>query len=295
MSTVVERDDRVHAYLDELEQALRVLPAPQARELTEQITAHLDEALPPGSKDETVVAVLGRLGSPAKLAAEAQTAGMPDDHAPESTVPRSPRRRLRTRLGSRGWGAIAAGLAVVCVLTAWLALYLTTPSITLGGSSSWWSPQDEARSVDSSTLGAFAVTVPARRGQRQGFVIEVENPSNSAQTVLGLATSEESPTGLVGMGGITDVTVAVSTYANYTGASYGYQSLPFTAQQTIEPGQFRFIRVTWLTDSCSLSGGDFLTGSDQLDLNVQIGWFSREEDLALDPGWQLSFGSECDS
>jgi hypothetical protein len=294
MSTVAERDDRVHAYLDELEQALRILPAPQARELTEQITAHLDEALPPGSRDETVVAVLRRLGSPAKLAAEAQTAGL-EAQALEPAVPGSPRRRFRNRFGPRGWGAIAAGLVLACLLATWLGLYLTTPILTVSGSSSWLYPQDEARSVYSSTLGAFATTVPGRPGQRQGFVIEVENPSNSAQTVLGIASSTESPTGLVGMGGITDVTVAVSTFANDTGASYGYQNLPFTAQATIQPGQYRFLKVTWLTDSCSLSGGDFTTGSDQLDLNVQIGWFSREEDITLLPGWQLSFGSECDS
>lgn len=295
MKTVAERDDRVRAYLDELERALRVLPAPQATELTEQITAHLDEALPPGSTDETVVAVLRRLGSPAKLAAEAQTSERLDEQAPEVASPRMPRRPLRYRFGRRGWSAIAAGLALVSVLSTWLGLYLTTPSLVLGGSTSWWSPQDEARSVDSSTLGAFASTVPARRGQWQGFVIEVENPSSTAQTVLGIATPAGSPTGLVGMSGVTDVEVAVSTYSNYTGGSPELQSMHYTARQTIQPGQFRFIRVMWLTDSCSLGGGAGTTGSDQLTLEVQVGWFSREEDLTLIPGWQLSFGDDCPS
>jgi hypothetical protein len=295
VSTVAERDDRVRAYLDELEQALRVLPAPQATELTEQITAHLDEALPPGSTGDTVMAVLQRLGSPAKLAAEAQTADRLDERAPDAANMRAPRRPLRYRFGRRGWSAIAAGLAVLCVLSTWLGLYLATASLSVGGSSSWWSPQDEARAVYSSTLGVTATTVPARRGQRQGFVIEVENTSSSAQTVLGLATSTESPTGLVGMADITDVSVAVSTYSNYTGASYGYLSLPFTPRQTIQPGQFRFLRVTWLTDSCSLSNGAGLTGSNQLNLEVQVGWFSREEDLPLVSGWQLSFADDCPS
>lgn len=295
MSTVAERDDRVRAYLDELEQALRVLPAPKATELTEQITAHLDEALPPGSTDETVAAVLRRLGSPAKLAAEAQTADRLDEEAPEPVRSRAPRRPLRYRFGRRGWCAIAAGLALVCVLTTWLGLYLATPGLTVGGSSSWLSAQDEARAVYSSTLGVNATTVPARRGQRQGFVVEVENPSSTAQTVLGLATSTESPTGLVGLADVTDVAVGVSTYANYTGASAGYLSLPFTARQTIQPGQFRFLRVTWLTDSCNLSNAGGLTGTDQLNLEVQVGWFSREEDLALGPGWQLAFGDDCPS
>ena len=295
MSTVTERDDRVRAYLDELEQALRVLPAPQATELTEQITAHLDEALPPGSTGDTVMAVLRRLGSPSKLAAEAQSAERLDERAPEAARSRAPRRPLRYRFGRRGWGAIAAGLAVVCVLSTWLGLYLTTPSLSMGGSSSWLSPQDQARSVDSSTLDAFASTVPARRGQLQGFVVEVENPSSSPQTVLGLATSSDSPTGLVGMGGVTDVAVAMSTYSNYTGASAGMLSLHYTVPETIQPGQFRFLRVTWLTDSCRLGGGAGTTGSDQLNLEVQVGWFSREEDLRLIPGWQLSFPDDCPS
>jgi uncharacterized membrane protein len=295
MSSVVERNERVRAYLDELEIALRVLPPAQASELTEQITAHLDEALPAGSSDETVAAVLGRLGSPAKLAAEAQTAAGFDETAPEAARSQTLRTPLRHRFGRRGWGAIAAGVAAICVLSTWLGLYIATPNLTFAGSSAWLSAQDEALSVDSSTLGATASTVPARRGQWQGFVMEVENPSSSAQTILGAASPSDSPTALVGMAGVTDVTVAVSTYANYTGASAGFQSLPFTARQTIEPGQFRFIRVMWKTDPCSLSPGAVLTGSDQLDLEVQVGWFAREEDLPLDPGWQLLFGSECSS
>jgi hypothetical protein len=179
------------------------------------------------------------------------------------------------------------------VLATVLGLYLTTPSLSVAGSSAWWSPQDQAQSVLSSTLGEQASTVPARRAQWQGFVVEVENPSSSAQTVLGAATPADSPTPLIGLGGVTDVTVGVSTYANYTGGSPSLQSMHFTAQQTIEPGQFRFIKVMWLTDTCSESNGAATTGTDQLDLEVQVGWFSREEDLTLNPGWQLAFANDC--
>jgi hypothetical protein len=296
VSSVVERDARVRAYLQELEGALRVLPAPQAAELMEQITAHLDEALLPDSSEQTVMAVLRRLGSPAKLAAEAQTNERPDEAAPEVARPGSPRRPLRYRFSKRGWSAIATALALVCVLTTVLGLYLTTPSLSLGGLSAWYSPQDEALSVDSSTLGADALTVPARRGQWQGFVFEVENPGNSAQTVLGMATRSDSPTGLIGMSDVTDVSVAVSTFSNYTGGSIPVWDMHFTTGQTIQPGQYRFIRVLWMTDACSAnSNGGGLTGTDQLDLEVQVGWFSHEEDLTLLPGWQLQFGPDCSS
>lgn len=325
MSSVAGRDARVRAYLEELETALQVVSASDAAELMEQITAHIDEALPPDSSEATVVSVLRRLGSPAKLAAEAQspanrigdtgsavnrigdTGTVANADAdpqsaeairdPQSAAVRStpPARQLRHKYSRRRWSAIVAGLAIACVLTTFLVLYLTAPSLTLGGSSTWWSPQDQARAVISSTLGAQASTVPARREQWQGFVFEVENTSSWAQTILGVAPSGANPSALIGMAGVTDVEVSVSTYANYNGGAPDVQGMHFTAQQTIEPGQFRFIRVLWKTDPCSLSSGAGLTGSDQLNLEVRVGWISREEDLTLLPGWQLSFGSDCPS
>jgi hypothetical protein len=296
MTSVVERDERVRAYLRELEQALRVLPAPEAAELMEQITAHLDEALPPGSPEETVEAALQRLGSPAKLVSEAQTGERPSEAAPDVVRAAAPRRPLRYRFSKRGWGAIAVGLALVCGLATVLGLYVTTPTLSDGGLSAWYYPQDEALSVDSSTLGAQATTVPARRGQWQGFVFEVENPGNAAQTVLGMATPSDGPTGLIGLGNVSHVSVAVSTFSNYTGGSINVQDMHFTTGQTIQPGQYRFIRVMWLTDACSAStDGGVLTGTNQLDLEVQVGWFTHEEDLTLLPGWQLQFDTDCAS
>ncbi len=64
----------VRDYLRELDKAMRGLPDTQARELKEQITAHLDDALQPDAGDHEVAATLRRLGSPADLAAEAGAA-----------------------------------------------------------------------------------------------------------------------------------------------------------------------------------------------------------------------------
>jgi len=63
----------IRDYLCELDTAMRGLPVPpaQARELKEQITAHLEDALGPDADDQEVAATLSRLGSPAGLAAEA--------------------------------------------------------------------------------------------------------------------------------------------------------------------------------------------------------------------------------
>jgi Nitrate and nitrite sensing len=60
----------VREYLRELDTALRGLPAAQALELREQVTAHLEDALRPEAGDQEVAEILRRLGSPAGLAAE---------------------------------------------------------------------------------------------------------------------------------------------------------------------------------------------------------------------------------
>lgn len=84
---------QVRGYLSELDAALGGLPAAQARELKEQIAAHLDDALGPDAGDQEVAAALSRLGSPADLAAEAGAASGP----PGPRLARSAR-RTRWRL-----------------------------------------------------------------------------------------------------------------------------------------------------------------------------------------------------
>jgi hypothetical protein len=78
----------VRAYLRELDAALRGVPAAQARELTEQITAHLEDALGPAAGDQEVAAALSRLGSPADLAAEAGAASGSSGARPAVGSPR---------------------------------------------------------------------------------------------------------------------------------------------------------------------------------------------------------------
>ena len=104
----------IRGYLRDLDAAFAAAPAGQARELREQITAHLQDALPPSAGDREVAAALARLGSPASLAAEA-SAGRPRHRPatdPRRAVPpdlavlehrrrgRDPR-RLRDRLRDR--------------------------------------------------------------------------------------------------------------------------------------------------------------------------------------------------
>ena len=65
MSGTVLGHRLVRGYLRKLDAAMRGLPAAQARELREQITAHLDDALGPDAGDQEVAATLAaRLASP---------------------------------------------------------------------------------------------------------------------------------------------------------------------------------------------------------------------------------------
>jgi len=83
----------VRDYLRELDAAMRGLPAAAARELREQIAAHLEDALGPEAGDQEVAVTLSRLGSPAGLAAEA--GGANGSSGPRFTPGRS---RIRWRL-----------------------------------------------------------------------------------------------------------------------------------------------------------------------------------------------------
>jgi Nitrate and nitrite sensing len=99
----------VREYLRELDTALRGLPAAQALELREQITAHLEDALRPEAGDQEVAEILRRLGSPAGLAAEAGAASGPSGRRSALSRP-----RMRWRLAA----VIAVPTVVAAVLGA---------------------------------------------------------------------------------------------------------------------------------------------------------------------------------
>jgi uncharacterized membrane protein len=131
----------VRDYLRELDAALATLPAAPARELRQQITAHLDEALPRGADDQDVAAALRRLGSPADLAAEAGAA-VPA-RRPEA-IRITARSRL-ARVGTRSWIRLGAAVVAVGIVAGYLVFYLAAGSLEVGPQSLWWYPQDSAR------------------------------------------------------------------------------------------------------------------------------------------------------
>src|ERR1700722_9791831 len=103
MSAAVVEHPLVRDYLRRLAAACAALPAGEARELREQIIAHLDEALPPEATDDEVAAELVRLA--------AEAAG---------PVPRSAGARLRSRLRRLRWWTWTSIAAVVVAFAAGL-------------------------------------------------------------------------------------------------------------------------------------------------------------------------------
>jgi hypothetical protein len=279
----------VRAYLRELDQALATLPPAQASELTEQITAHLDEALGPGTTDEQIASVLARLGRPADLAAEAMPEDMPEPASPREQADqpdpetRPGRRRLRwPRLSWRRWTAIGVAAAAVIVAASLTASYLdgmatAAPIQFDGGGSGWWSLRDGNHEVDTEADNAEQSTVPIRSGQRQGFVLSVTNPSDWSQTVIGPGAGD-SP-------GSRQAQISVSPVnidrGEFMARSYRYQ-LPLT----IGPHQVRVLRVMWTSDICLRKGQT--RGIGRLTLRVRVGWLTRIEVFQLPEGFYLS-------
>ena len=117
MSDTVLEQPLVRWYLRELDRASLSLPAAQARELREQIAAHLEEALPPGASAEQVGDELDRLGSARSLVAEAA-----------GPAPRRLATRARIRLGHVRWWAWAVIAVLVLALGTAAALLISMNS-----------------------------------------------------------------------------------------------------------------------------------------------------------------------
>jgi hypothetical protein len=283
----------VREYLAELAAAFAALPAGQASELREQITAHITDALPPDATDEQVAAMLARLGSPAELAAEA-VAGATSDPAegagpgrwrgdPATKLPARTRRPWRSW---RFWVTAAAVVAVVAVVATELIVAETAPALTAGGSEAWWYTQDRAHEVDTSADGASQSTVPIRSGHWQGFVIDLFNDSDQTQTVLGPAYGNGVPSAFVGAGppqGIIGISAPNREVDDgggvYTGVRFGLPGV-------IPPHQLRAMRVLWFSNTCLEAGSE--QGNDELALRVRVGWVTRTEVIWLTQGWYVA-------
>jgi hypothetical protein len=278
----------VRDYLRDLDAALARLPADEASELREQITTHLDDALPPDADDQTVAAVLARLGSAAELAAEAASPVSAADGTSDLGLGR--RRSFRARLARLGRRRqIALALVAVFAMAAitYDVVVQTAPPLQYDGAAGWWFAQDRARQVYTSADGATQSTVPIRSGQQQGYFVDLYNPSNLSQTVLGAPTGPNAPTDSIGdVPKAADVSVSAPN-RNVDNGSTDFAGVKFVLPGVIPPHQLRAVRVLWTSITC-LDGKGSAIGSDTLVLRVRIGWIVRIETIPLLQGWYLA-------
>ena len=292
----------VRDYLDELDAALRALTPEQARELREQITAHLDDALTAAAGDQDVAAVLRRLGRPAAIAAEAVVParvtepaepGEPSaveapgaaispglTRAAEAGGLTTPRRRRRWHAPRIAWQASAL-IAVAVVGAGYLIAVESAPPLQQFLGQDWWYPVDADRSVATlEPTGETVMSAPIRSGQMQGMVMSITNTSDWTQTVLGPVPYMMTP------GGVTDVQVAVSGYSLDIERGGLITNVPFTSPGSIPPHQIRELRVLWRTTVCQPDGGSMLVNG--LTLRVRIGGVDRTENIKLGAYWTLA-------
>jgi hypothetical protein len=283
MSATVEHP-LVRAYLRALNAATAGLPAARARELSDQITAHLEEALPPGATDDDVRAELARLGAPRALEAEAA-----------SPVPSLALHRLTNRLANklsrlrwRSW-ALIAGVIAVGSAGIWLATYVNSmrdaePLVNTGLEEPYFAV-DRAHGVVSQAGNTMQVAIPERFGQQQGFAVGVYNDSDVAQTIVGLDQAWASPQAFAPM------TVAAAIGVGEHG--------PFSAETkwtlpaVVPPHSGRLLRVIWTSRQCAQPGA--VLPITYVALRVRVGWLTRTEDVNLSPVWALigNTASQC--
>jgi hypothetical protein len=270
MSTALDHP-LVVAYLHELDIALASLSPGAAAELSEQLRAHLLEALPNGVDDDTVTEVLAALG-PATLVALA--AAEPGSDRVGQASHRQPLLRRAVAGARRVPMRILISLAALAIAVGGpagtLIYWQTQPEVTWTGSFAWWSPEDAAHSIQTAADGGTQDTIPLRPGQLQGFAVFFYNPSDVSQRILG------APAGSISPGAPVPLQVAVSNTGSVRLGGEPHW-VAYRADGTIPPHSYRWLRVLWRSYQCYLEGPGGSQGTDVLTLRVKVGWITRTE------------------
>jgi hypothetical protein len=272
MSDTLLEHPLVRDYLRQLDQACAGLPYAQARELHEQITGHLEDALDPDAPDADVKAELARLGPPRALAAEA--AGITPSRFPY-LLPVL--RKLRRRLGRVRWWTWAAIAVLVPALGTGagflISMETATPLSVFG--TGWLYAVDQAKAVDTTIAVGSQTMVPIRSGQRQGIAIGVYNESDWTQQLLGVDSSWYGP-----FVKNIQVTVESGPYMYQNGAARHGTATSFVSPGAIPPHSYRIVHVSWISEFCE--AGNSSTAFSDLPLTVRVGTVTRTEDVNLD-------------
>jgi hypothetical protein len=260
MSGTVLENVLVREYLRGLSLECITLPVAQARELREQIAAHLDEALAPDATNAEVQAELARLGSPRSLAADAA-----------GPAPRSLATRVRVRLARvRWWTWAAIALLISAAGTGvWFLNSMESATPLTYESATWLYHADAACSVETTADEVTQDTVPVRPGQRQGIEVLLWNVSGYTQAVLGLDPRWQPF-------GSDQVTVQRGPDINPLGVALSGRST-YEPQGAIAPGTARWVHISWISSYTGNSGVII----DSIRLQVRVGLITRTEVIPL--------------
>jgi hypothetical protein len=180
-------------------------------------------------------------------------------------------RPVRIRLGRRLWVITAAVLAAVALLGVFVIQPRTAPPLHAANTQGWIYPQDGAVASWKSIGIASETVVPIRRGEMQGIVFDVLNPSRYSQTIVGLVPDEIMPGSHPGEARLT---VATSSDNAHDSEQYIYAD-----QAAIPPHQSRFIEIAWPSDNCVPVGGTM--SIDTVSLRVRVFGVTRTENVTL--------------
>jgi hypothetical protein len=119
----------VAGYLKLFDAEAAILPVNRARELREQVVAHIEDAVGPDASDEEIETVLRGLGPPRLLVAE--------------VVAATGKRHRAAGVGWRGWSLIGVLLLVAAGVTVYHIKIDNMKSVAplfVEGQSGWWYP-----------------------------------------------------------------------------------------------------------------------------------------------------------
>jgi hypothetical protein len=268
------RHPLIRGYLRELDLALAKLPSEKAVELRQQITAHLQDALPQRPSANEVAAVLSQLGPPAELAADAAVGATPQ---PRQTVAM---RRLGVRMRRARWQSWALSVVVVLVLAAGVGRvvqYLAAPLLEQGDTDGWVYARDSNRAVGTQASDETQTTVPIRSGQLQGLYLNVFNPSDFTEAVVGLVP------GSIPFG---KAFVRVSEPNHWIAIGGNPGNIRYALSEGVQPGQLQMVEVLWRSSVCLARGAQL--GIQQIQLRVRVGWLVETDTIPLFEGYYLS-------
>jgi hypothetical protein len=267
--TSVGTEPQVVDYLRTLDIALVRLPRADAVELRQQIVEHLEESVTTESDNEQIAEVLHRLGRPEDLVAE-------------SLRPRPRRRSPRLRAWPwHRWVLAGVVLAILGSGIGYVVNMAHQPALRADCQPcGWYYLRDGVRGHDIDTLTGDEMLTPDRPGQLQGFVFTIQNRSSWPETLLGVDSESD-----ISIGTPHPPTIAVGTVdPEHDGL---FRGSPYVdAPVVIQPGQYRFVRVTWRSARCYLIGSG-TQGTDIIGVRVKIGWFTHDQTLQLPETWAL--------